>query len=502
MPSIRDKIERDNLGANIFFFNLSSELSSRVIYDRLKPYGKILSCKYSSEKCTCFVSFENKLEAYRVCKNLNRTEMDGKIIGVSIHIAKKDREKFQKRFAGKPKNNLITYKKTEESFLTEKNKNENNLHHKKLQEVEPNKVVVNEKALSTQYSVFIKNLPLNLNDNVIKNLVEPYGTVKNILSRNVPEKNGSWALITMTNKGAIDRTIKSLNTVEIEGKKLYVTRAIPREEKEYAKREELQPKKKLKLLVSNINLESDAKSLEKLCKECESIKAAEFFGSRDKIATDSKKTSGYGYIEINDENDAENLIEQIKSLGVSCYKIKIELPSSELDSESSRYPYVINKRRFGARNISFSYVDPGKLIQIASFKKAVNDDKINNYQKMENFNKIKFKNMHALELEDEYDLLEKQNEMCRAIWEISVRLFQHDTNGSHSVEFLNKAKVSSLTNHLIKFFWANNFKQFYNFMKVNQFDSSDRVIYKPNPILSVQLYQSAFYLGIIPKPLS
>lgn len=487
MPSLRDKEKREQMGANIFFSHLSSNLSSRVMYDRLKIYGKILSCKYSKEKSTCFVNFENKIEAYKVCKLFNQSDLDGKTINASIHISKKDRENFQTKFA-----NGATMVDMSKGDL---NKNI--------------PVTPIEKPISTQFSIFMKNLPLDLSTDVIKTLVERYGTVKKILTRNVPEKDGSWALITMTSKQAIDRTIQNLNSFEIEGKTVFVTRAIPREEKEYAKKEQLIPNKKLKLLVSGLNLQTDRKFLQDWCDKCESIKSAEFFGNNDKFATELKKSSGYGYIELVDEKDADSLIEQIKSLGVSCYKIKIEIPSKEESGETSRYPFVVNnKQKFLPHKVSFSYVDPSKMFQIANFHKTVDEDKINIYQNMENYNKYKLK--HRNNLNNDKELLnEKMNEMYRAVWEISVRQFKRffavaQPKGYHgfgnNFEFLSKSKVESLTTHLIKFFWANNFDEFYKFMKNNQFDSDDRIIYTPHPVLSVQLYESALYLGIIPKP--
>lgn len=65
-------------------------------------------------------------------------------------------------------------------------------------------------------------------------------------------------------------------------------------------------------------------------------------------------------------------------------------------------------------------------------------------------------------------------------------------------EILSKSKVSSLTNHLVKFFWANNFNEFYKFMKQNQFDKN-RLLYVAHPVLANQIVQSATYLGIVPK---
>lgn len=524
MPSLRDKTQRESMGANLFFSKLSHDLSSRIMYDRLKIFGKILSCKYSKEKGTCFVNFADKLQAYKICKQFNDTKMDDRVINVSVHISKKDRELFQKgtkKYVQPPQNNNatnISFSNTSSFpgpstiFLPHTETTVSKTVTKEttkpvLQEKKSNK----DKPISTQYSIFIKNMPLHLQKDVVKNLVEPYGTVKDVLTRDVPVKQGSWALVTMTNKEAVDKTIQNLNAVEFEGKQLFVTRAIPREEKEYAKRDEKYPKKKLKLLISQIDLEKDKALLENWCFKHRDIKSAEFYNS----SNDTNQLSGYGYIELNDEDNSDKIIKELRNMGVLCYKIMIEIPSKDDNFETTRYPYVLNNvkhdydsLRKNAGVVSFSYVDPNKLYQLTNFQKTVNNDKLSVYQKLENNNKLKFKEKENNKTDEEL-LKQKQNEMYHAIWEICVRLFlpksglwvnqKYGAGISPTHEMLSKSKISSLTNHLIKFFWANNFEEFYKFMKQYQFDNKNRIIYVAHPVLANQIIQSATYLGIIPK---
>lgn len=499
MPSVRDKTQRESLGANLFFSNLSPNLSSRIMYDRFKAFGKILSCKYNPEKRTCFISFYEKLKAYRICKQFNQTEMDGKSIGVSVHISKKERETFQCKnassklsgtantFSEKLKSNLSNYSQTTGS--------------------------TKEEEISTQYSIFMRNLPLYLDDTVIRNLVEPYGTVKSILTRKVPQKNGSWSLITMTNLNAVEKTIQNLNALEIEGKQLFVTRAIPREEKDYAKKE-TGKKKRLKLLVSDIDMEKDKQLLEDWCKTSPSIRSAEFFTNSVRGETSlNKRLNGYGYIELTDEIYADSLVQRISKLGISSYKIKIDLATTEL-SDVERFPYVMNRplisqpqqHKYNPNVVSFSYVDPSKMFQIANFQNFMNSNKMNYYQKLENYNKTKLKTRDQFDEHKFQQLTEKQNEVYHIMWEICARLITSVLwNGnyyggcSHTNSILSKSRVTSLTDHLIKFFWNNNFEDFYNFLKENQTDESGKVLYSANPLLSHQINESAMYLGIIPK---
>ena len=48
-------------------------------------------------------------------------------------------------------------------------------------------------------------------------------------------RNGTWALVTLTNQESVNKSIAGLNAFDIEGQKIFVTRAIPREQKSYAR---------------------------------------------------------------------------------------------------------------------------------------------------------------------------------------------------------------------------------------------------------------------------
>lgn len=517
MPSVRDKIQRENMGANLFFSKLSLELSSRIMYDRLKIFGKILSCKYSKERGTCFVYFADKMQAYKICKQFNGTKMDDQTINVSVHISKKERDIYN-NFQHKAHENHNSLKddKIGSKLVINSGKNEIIRNNIKINEkVDKPKFKSDEKQISTQYSVFIRNMPLSLKKEVVKSLVEPYGTVKNVLTRDVPVKKGSWALVTLTNKDSVDRVIQNLNTVELEGKKLFVTRAIPREQKDYAKKEENYPKNKLKLLVNQINLKEDKELIENWCSAYNSITSAEFYSNpNSSIPNDS-----YGYIEMENESQADCLVKKLKTLNIICYKIKIEIPSKESNFETSRYPYIVHDENDGkdtvdlnksSRKIIFSYINPNKMFQLASFQKMIYDDKANSNFKIENCNKTKFKEKWIVKDEMEQEILRgKRNEVFYAIWELCFNLFiskpsrwlnQQYFNGlTQANEILSKSKICSLTEHLIKFFWANNFEEFYKFLKQNQFDNKGRLLLVAHPVLANQLIQSATYLGIIPK---
>ena len=498
MPSVRDKQQRETLGTNLFFSNLDHTLSSRIMYDRFKSFSKILSCKYSAEKGTCFINFSEKLGALKICSQFNQTEMDGKVINVSIHIPKKERDLYQTN--NKFSKLLDMISKKQGTVVSPVEPAEKNV----LFSIDKTKAEQSQ-APSTQYSVFIKNLPINIKEEIVKNLVEPFGTVKDVLKRDVPDKNGAWALVTMTNQNAVDKTIQNLNSIEVEDKRLFVTRAIPREEKDYAKRDEKYPKKRYKLLISEIDLEKEKERLEEWCSNCDSIKTAEFFSTAPKgEISKSNKYNGYGYIELNDDNQADDLVRRFKNLGISCYKIKIEISSKEKNMDTKRYPYYFNnssstRNRLPHKIATFSYVDPVKMYEIATFQNAVNSDKLAYFQSLENFNKVKLREKSALDDTNQNLLEERKSEMYHVMWDLCIRLFfpKPELYIRPANELLSIPQISSLTDLIIKFCWNNNFNEFYNFVKKNQFDDDNNIIHVANPILEYQITQTAKYLKII-----
>lgn len=508
MPSIRDKDQREKTGTNVFISHLPPNLTTRQLYDKFKKFGEIMSCKYSSEKGTCFINYEDKLDAFKVCKLFNKSEMDGHTILASIHILKKDRLTFQKtknpfKMDLLPSAHLA--KEDQHTVDTKAQGEPLNVNFKitKIDTASATPISSPKPAdtrVNTQYSVFIRNLPMFIKDDVIKGLVEQFGKVTSVLSRKVPSKQGAWALVTMTNREDVEKAVNGINLLEVEGKQLFVTRAIPREQKSYARRYENFPRRKRKILVSGLDMSLQRSQLEQWCSQYTSIKSVEMYGT-----SQGGNNNGYGYIEINSEEDAADLMNKLKSLGISCYNVMIEMPNADVNFEAQKYPYMMQPPKLPSffetsrmsPPISFSYVDPTKMYQIADLNNKILFDKYSELNRRESYVKQKI-------VKGEYEEEETVNKINEIIWELAVRMFTpiRAKTGVKSVnptEVINQTKVSSLTHHMIKFCWAKNVEEFYQFLKLNQCDSTGNIILPPHPLIERQMVQSAMYLGIIPK---
>ncbi|QPG74117.1 hypothetical protein FOA43_001439 [Brettanomyces nanus] len=503
IPSLRDKTNRERIGANVFLSNLPSNgLTTRILYDKFKQYGNILSCKYIPQKNQCFIHFENKQDAQYMIERMSHTEIGESRVYAGLHILKKD------RVEGKQRTPIPT-------ALTATTEGVTTTTLKQISSVEDVKSSIISASASTpppstEYSIFIKNLPLTVEDNVIRSLMEPYGQVMSVLSRKVPNRGGTWALVTLPDLESVNRAIAGLNSFEIEGRKLFVTRAIPREQKDYAKKEERYPKKKLKILVTGLNIAANKAQFNILCRSFTSIKSVELYGTKapasDGERSGSSRFSDYGYVEMVNETEADQFIEKLRLSGCECYKVCIEVSNRESNYETPHYRYLLPSASTNTESssgisadirspVSVSYLDPTKLYRLAEFNKAVESDR------------------HMLNRRRNFtDIRRKTDEI---IWELAVRMFSEplagkngsksggrrnkiaEGNGSIAKSELTEVKVHSLTEHMIKFFWVNRFDEFWRFLEMNQLDGRGRLLLPPHPLLRYQLIQSAAYLGII-----
>ncbi|KAG7864529.1 hypothetical protein KL919_000557 [Ogataea angusta] len=462
MPSMRDKSQRERIGANVFLSNLSSHLTTRQLYDRFRKHGNVMSCKYDSSKQQAFIHFESKEVAYEVVKSYNHTTLDGKLVYVGLHILKKDRELFGATASSSTK-------------LSE---------NKDISQIPcfspTNKNTERKNDISTHYSIFVRNLPLNIEEHVIRSLVEPYGPVLSVLARKVPKKNGCWALVTLTNQESVDKAVSHLNMVEINKQQLFVTRAIPKEEKSYNRKQEMQPKHRLKILITGLNVNTHKDKFQKWCLTFGSIKSVELYGTYSQEI--KKGYTAYGYVEMVNEADADVLIDNLKLLGVRCFKVKVEIQHKEtVNSDMRRYYYGPPSGQANSTGMG-SYVDPSKLFQLAAFAKSVEHDKMTEIAQTKEKSDGELLSM---------DLRSKIEQIIGAC---AVDILGQDTLISKNTGNIYLHKVHSLSEHIIKFFWSNRVDSFSKFLESNY-----KIDQPLHPLLRTQIVQSAMYLGIVPK---
>ncbi|AGO12341.1 AaceriAEL016Cp [[Ashbya] aceris (nom. inval.)] len=210
MPSLRNSFYRKNIGTNVFFSNLPLEnlaLTTRVFYDAFKKYGKILSCKLDRRKNIGFVYFEKDSAAKQAIAEYNGKEFYGNNILCGIHFDRNVRKspEFEKRKARLEDMTLV-----KESLVMDNNQEIPS--GSKMKGPHPN-------------AVFIKNLPLNPDSDLLLDYFSQIGPVKSIFTSNVSKLNSAWAFITFKKGSDAQDAIDSLNHSQLLGRTIELSRA-------------------------------------------------------------------------------------------------------------------------------------------------------------------------------------------------------------------------------------------------------------------------------------
>ncbi|AMD22145.1 HGL195Cp [Eremothecium sinecaudum] len=210
MPSLRNSFYRKNIGTNVFFSNLPLEnlaLTTRVFYDAFKKYGKILSCKLDRRKNIGFVYFEKDSAAKEAIAEYNGKEFFGNNILCGIHFDRNVRKspEFEKRKARLEDMTLV-----KESLVMDNNQEIPS--GSKMKGPHPN-------------AVFIKNLPLNPDSDLLLDYFSQIGPVKSIFTSNVSKLNSAWAFITFKKGSDAQDAIDSLNHSQLVGRTIELSRA-------------------------------------------------------------------------------------------------------------------------------------------------------------------------------------------------------------------------------------------------------------------------------------
>ena len=214
MPSIRDSVYRKNFGTNIFFSNLplqKEKLTHRMFYDIFRKYGKVLSVKLDSSKNIGFVYFEDDTIARNVIKEFNNKEFLGNIISCGLHFDKELRKKpnFDKQIS-KLDDDIIIEKEKE---IFDSNKVEIKIDKDKVAIIQPN-------------GIFIKNLPLDTNNNEILTIFSEVGPIKSVFLSPLNEsREYLWAFVTYKDKASVEKAISLFNGKAIGNRNVFVTHA-------------------------------------------------------------------------------------------------------------------------------------------------------------------------------------------------------------------------------------------------------------------------------------
>jgi polyadenylate-binding protein len=226
MWSQRDPALRKTGTGNIFIKNLDASIDNKALHDTFSAFGNILSCKVATEdgqsKGYGFVHYETHEAAENAIKHVNGMLLNDKKVFVGHHISKKERQS-------------------------------------KVEEM---------KAKFT--NVYIKNLDPEVTQEEVEALFTKFGPVTScVVSTDENGRSKGFGFINFENHEDAKRAVDELHDSEYKEKKLFVTRAQKKGEREeelkkqyeQQKMEKLSKYQGVNLYVKNLDDEVDDEKL-------------------------------------------------------------------------------------------------------------------------------------------------------------------------------------------------------------------------------------------------
>jgi len=187
----RDPSLRKSGSGNVFIKNLDKSNDNKALYDTFSAFGNILSCKVATDdaggsKGYGFVHYETQDAATLAVTKVNGMLLNGKKVFVGFFVPRKDRADS------------------------------------------------GSAAEATFTNVFVKSLPLEIDDHGLKTMFEAYGEIKSaIVMKDSDSKSRGFGFVNFAEHDDATKAIDELNGKEQDGgKTLYVGRAQKKRDRE------------------------------------------------------------------------------------------------------------------------------------------------------------------------------------------------------------------------------------------------------------------------------
>jgi len=267
----RDPSLRKSGTGNVFIKNLDKSIDNKALYDTFSAFGNILSCKVATDetggsKGYGFVHYETQDGASQAVGKVNGMLLNGKKVFVGFFVPRKDR-------AGTDgaADNVFT-------------------------------------------NIFVKNLPLEVDDDGLKAMFEPFGPIKSAIAMKDTEgKARGFGFVNFDEHDHASKAVDELNGKEQNGKVLYVGRAQKKRDRERELRDKFEQLKiERASKFSGVNLY--IKNLDDAINDEKLREAFEQFGniSSAKVMSDDKGNSkGFGFVCFGTTEEATKAVSEM-----------------------------------------------------------------------------------------------------------------------------------------------------------------------------------------------
>ncbi|KAF9454543.1 polyadenylate binding protein [Macrolepiota fuliginosa MF-IS2] len=285
MWSQRDPALRKTGQGNIFIKNLDEAIDNKALHDTFAAFGNVLSCKVATDehgrsKGYGFVHYETAEAADNAIKSVNGMLLNDKKVYVGHHISRKERQS-------------------------------------KLDEM---------KAQFT--NLYIKNLDTEVTQEEFTELFCRFGNVTSALVATDDEgKSKGFGFVNYEKHEEAQRAVDELNEFELGGKKLFVTRAQKKAEREeelrrsyeQAKLEKLSKYQGVNLYIKNLEDDFDDDKLRGEFEPFGTITSC-------KVMRDEKGTSkGFGFVCFSSPDEATKAVAEMNNKMIGTKPLYVSL---------------------------------------------------------------------------------------------------------------------------------------------------------------------------------
>ncbi|KAG4301745.1 hypothetical protein PCK1_001982 [Pneumocystis canis] len=303
MWSQRDPSLRKTGTGNVFIKNLDASIDNKALHDTFTAFGNILSCKVAvdelgNSKGYGFVHYKTSESAEAAIKHVNGMLLNNKKVYVGHHVSKKDRQsKFD--------------------------------------------------AMKANFTnIYVKNIDPEVSETEFQELFKKYGNVtSSSLSVDENGKSRGFGFVNYENHEDAARAVEELHDTEYRDRKLYVSRAQKKHEREeelrkqyeQAKLDKLNKYNGINLFVKNLDDDIDDERLRQEFSVFGTITSAKI------MVNDNGKSKGFGFVCFSSPGEATKAITEMNQRMVSGKPLYVALAQRK-DVRRSQLESQINAR--------------------------------------------------------------------------------------------------------------------------------------------------------------
>ncbi|CCM04617.1 uncharacterized protein FIBRA_06801 [Fibroporia radiculosa] len=285
MWSQRDPALRKTGQGNIFIKNLDEQIDNKALHDTFAAFGNVLSCKVATDehgrsKGYGFVHYETAEAAETAIKAVNGMLLNDKKVYVGYHISRKERQS-------------------------------------KLEEM---------KAQFT--NIYVKNFDPEVTEEEFMALFQQFGSVTSaVIQRDDEGRSRGFGFVNFEVHDEAQKAVEGLHDLDFKGKKLFVSRAQKKAEREQelrqsyeqAKMEKMSKFQGVNLYIKNLEDDLDDDRLRTEFEPFGSITSA-------KVMRDEKGTSkGFGFVCFSSPDEATKAVAEMNNKMIGTKPLYVSL---------------------------------------------------------------------------------------------------------------------------------------------------------------------------------